>query len=396
MKNNIPNILLLAFVILNSCSRQTNINTDKPDVKPSNVVTLSSDQLSDAGIELGRITKMPLSTEINCSGTLEAGPNQQALVCAPLRGFLKKILLSIGDYVSKGTALAILEHSEYIILQQEFLEVSSQYEYFKEDFKRQGELTLEDAASVKTMQHAQNEFRKTEARLYSLRQQLGFLGINADSLTIDNMVPEIILRSPISGYITAIDNMVPEIILRSPISGYITAIDGQIGLLCDENEPIFAIVGTQSSILHLKVDEKNTPIISKGKLVEFSLTNRTDKIYKAGIKSVLRSADGNNSLNIIAEILNPSKELIPGMSANARIVVSSDSVYSVNKDAVVISEGKNYIFRKINDTQFESIEIKTGRVADNRIEITQIPSDLLTSEVVTIGASHLFLKLYKK
>ena len=376
MKNNIPNILLLAFVILNSCSRQTNINTDKPDVKPSNVVTLSSDQLSDAGIELGRITKMPLSTEINCSGTLEAGPNQQALVCAPLRGFLKKILLSIGDYVSKGTALAILEHSEYIILQQEFLEVSSQYEYFKEDFKRQGELTLEDAASVKTMQHAQNEFRKTEARLYSLRQQLGFLGINADSLTIDNMVP--------------------EIILRSPISGYITAIDGQIGLLCDENEPIFAIVGTQSSILHLKVDEKNTPIISKGKLVEFSLTNRTDKIYKAGIKSVLRSADGNNSLNIIAEILNPSKELIPGMSANARIVVSSDSVYSVNKDAVVISEGKNYIFRKINDTQFESIEIKTGRVANNRIEITQIPSDLLTSEVVTIGASHLFLKLYKK
>ena len=300
MKNNIPNILLLAFVILNSCSRQTNINTDKPDVKPSNVVTLSSDQLSDAGIELGRITKMPLSTEINCSGTLEAGPNQQALVCAPLRGFLKKILLSIGDYVSKGTALAILEHSEYIILQQEFLEVSSQYEYFKEDFKRQGELTLEDAASVKTMQHAQNEFRKTEARLYSLRQQLGFLGINADSLTIDNMVP--------------------EIILRSPISGYITAIDGQIGLLCDENEPIFAIVGTQSSILHLKVDEKNTPIISKGKLVEFSLTNRTDKIYKAGIKSVLRSADGNNSLNIIAEILNPSKELIPGMSANTRPV----------------------------------------------------------------------------
>ena len=73
MKNNIPNILLLAFVILNSCSRQTNINTDKPDVKPSNVVTLSSDQLSDAGIELGRITKMPLSAEITCNGTLEAG-----------------------------------------------------------------------------------------------------------------------------------------------------------------------------------------------------------------------------------------------------------------------------------------------------------------------------------
>ena len=377
MKNNIPNILLLAFVILNSCSRQTNINTDKPDVKPSNVVTLSSDQLSDAGIELGRITKMPLSAEITCNGTLEAGPNQQALVCAPLRGFLKKILLSEGDYVSKGTPLAILEHPEYIILQQEFLEVRSQYEYYKEDFKRQGELTLEDAASVKTMQHAQNEFRKTEARLYSIRQQLGFLGINADSLTIDNMVS--------------------EIILRSPISGYITATDGQIGLLCDENEPIFSIVGTQSSFLQLKIDEKNAPVILKGQLVEFSLINQTDKIYyKAGIKSVTRSADGNSSLNIIAEILNPSKELIPGMSVNARIVVSSDSVYSVNKDAVVISEGKNYIFRKINDTQFESIEVKTGRVADNRIVITQIPSDLLSSEIATFGANYLFSKLYKK
>ncbi len=376
MKNNVL-LLISAFIIgMYACKRQSNDMPEKNDTVPSHSVLLTSEQLRYAEIETGRIEKHILSDVIKCNGSIEANPNDQALVNAPMKGYVKKILVHIGDFVQRGSTLAILEHAEYIKLQQEFLEVKSQYDYYKEEFKRQGELTLENATSVKLMQQAQNEFRKTEVHLYALKKQLSLLGIQADSLTVDNLVS--------------------KIELTSPVQGYITAVNCQIGMLCSEDIPIFEVVGKRNPILHLKVYEKDAIHIAKEQHIDFSLISQSDRIYKAKVRAVTRSIDKNNSINLHADILTDSENIMPGMYVSARIYVNSDSVYSINTEAIVNSEGNQYLFVKIDSTQFKPFEIKTGRKSDNRSEILSMTPELKDSEIVVSGAYYLFSELFKE
>lgn len=376
MKNRILYIVFVALIGYSSCSRKTQEETEQTNSDSVLVVVLTHEQLQYAEIETGTISKELVSDVVECNGSVEADPNNQAMVSVPLRGYIKKILVHIGDYVQKNELLAILEHPEYIKLQQEYLEVKSQYEYYKEDFKRQGELTLENATSLKIMQQAQNEFNKTEARFFALKKQLQLLGINPDSLTVYTMTS--------------------EIALRSPISGYITDVNGQIGKLCAEENPVFSVVGTQNTILHLKVYEKDALQISTGQLIEFSLISQPDHNYRAKIRAATRSIDEYNTINLHAAILDASKDIFPGMYVSARILVSADSVYSLPSEAIVNSEGTNYIFRKTDSLHFEPISVSIGRNYNNRYEIVNPVPVLMDSEIVISGAYYLFSELNKE
>ena len=376
MKNNISFIALVVLLVLNACSNKKQAEQEESSTDSVNIVMLTKDQMNYAEIETGKFTHELLTDRVECNGSVEADPNQKATVSAPIRGNIKKILVHIGDYVKQGEILAILAHADYVKLQQEYLETKSQYEYYKEDFKRQGELTLENAASMKTMQQARNEFNKTEARLFALKKQLHFIGINPDSLTVNTMTS--------------------EIALRSPITGFITEVNGQIGMLSTEEDHIFRIVGIQNAILHLKVYEKDALLVSPGQLVSFSIISQPDKNYSAKIKAATRSVDENNTINIHAKILDNSKDILPGMYVNAHILVSADSVYALPDEAIVTSERVGYIFLQIDSLHFEPVEVQIGRKYKNYSEILNCSPELLKSDVVTSGAYYLFSELNKE
>jgi membrane fusion protein, heavy metal efflux system len=337
------------------------------------VVSISETKLENAGIQTGHVSKHLLSDIVECNGSVEANPNNQAVISPVMEGYLKKIHVQIGQQVKKNQRLATLAHPGYIKLQQEYLETKSQYDFFKEDFKRQGELSLEQAISIKKMQEAQNEFRKIEARLYALRHELAFLGIHADSLHVDNMQS--------------------EIWLTSPISGIVSEIDGNIGMLCREDEPLFRIMGTGDPVLHLRVFEKDALKISPDQKIEFSPITDPSKIYPARVISSTSNIDENKLINIHADILQGENTLFPGMYVKARIMVSSDSVYALNRDAVVRAENKTYIFEKADTSGFRAIEIETGVEMDNWIEIRSFPSELKHAELVISGAYYLYAEL---
>ena len=376
MKNSIPFIALATLLVFNACSNKKQAVQEESGTDSDNIVELTKEQMNYAEITTGKFTRELLTDMVECNGSIEADPNQQAMVSVPMRGYIRKIFVHIGDYIKQGEILATLTHADYVKLQQEYLETKSQYDYYKEDFKRQGELTLENAASLKTMQQARNEFNKTEARLFALKKQLYFIGINPDSLSVNTMTS--------------------EIALRSPITGYITEVNGQIGMLCTEEDHLFGIVGIQNTILHLKIYEKDALLVSIGQMVNFSIISQPDKNYVAKIRAATRSVDEDNTINVHAEILDNSKDILPGMYVNAQILVNADSVYALPDKAIITSEGVSYIFLKIDSLHFEPVEVQTGRKYNNFSEVLNCTPDLLRSEIVTSGSYYLFSELYKE
>jgi cobalt-zinc-cadmium efflux system membrane fusion protein len=368
-------LLIIVGFFLSACSQ--NKSENKAEInKEINRVVLTTDQVSNAQISTCLIQKQLIPDTVECDGIIESSPNNLAVVSVPMKGFVKRIFVTIGDYVNKGSVLAIFEHPEYVKLQQEYLETKSQYDYYREDFKRQGELSLENATSLKIMQQAQNEFRKTEVRLLALKKQLAFIGIEADSLNIYN------IRS--------------EIKLVTPITGYISKIQAQTGMLCTEETPVFQVVGNNNSTLHLLVNENYAISILKEKEVEFSVNNNSRKIYKALTEKAAPSIDENKNLSIYAIIQDGDQNLMPGMSVQAKIFIHIDSVYTLPLNAIFRLNGNSYIFIRSNSTDFEPVKIEVGKSFHDITEITAVTPEMLRKEIVTRGVDFLMTKIISK
>ncbi len=373
MKNNLCLLLFSAVIVVNACSRQPGETSGENTMQKIKTVFLTNEQLSQAEIKTTRLKKEAVTDPVVCSGFIEADPNHEALVNPPMKGYIKKILVHVGDHIESGEALTILEHADYIELQEEYLEVKSRYDYFKEDFKRQGELTMENASSIKKMQQAQSEFRICEARLLALEKQLMLLGIRTDSLTVEN------IRS--------------EITLRTPIKGYITEVNGKIGMLCEEDFPVFLVVNNQKADLHLKIGEKDLTRISVQQPVEFTLKSSPNQLYKAKIRVINQTISENGSINLYADIINTKNDLMPGMFVNAKILNCTDSVYLLQREWIIVSEGKQFIFLKTDTLQFELATIETARKFDNRFELINPAPELTQLEIVISGSDYLYKKL---
>ncbi|MBN2762348.1 MAG: efflux RND transporter periplasmic adaptor subunit, partial [Bacteroidales bacterium] len=317
----------------------------------------------------GKMEERQMGHIFECNGTIEAPPENIADVTVSVGGLVKSCPFRPGDYVSAGQPVAVLEHPDYIRMQQDFLETKSQWEYFKEDFKRQGELTVENAASVKTMQQAQASFRSTEVKLFALRSQLKLLGINADSLTIEN------ISSTVS--------------IKAPITGIISKIDVNIGKYVGPEQRVCEIINNTNLYLHLLIYEKDIHHITKGQPVEFSLVGEPEKRYQARVKAVSPKKDeSNNAFSMHASITKGLPVFKPGMYVKAFVSTNEHPGLTLPVTAIIAGDNEHAVFIKTSGG-FQRVVISTGISADNRIEILGYPPGLPDSVIVLDGAYYL-------
>ena len=143
---------ILVFII--SCSSEKNNEehiATQEITESENTIVLSKEQQELAKLEIGKIEKRNMADLIKCTGSIEVPPHFIASVSPVMEGFIQRINYYPGNFVEKGAVLATLQHPDFIILQQNYIEAKSQVEYYREEYKRQGELTVENAASIKKM-----------------------------------------------------------------------------------------------------------------------------------------------------------------------------------------------------------------------------------------------------
>lgn len=365
--------VLMPLFVLSACHGENRLEPKDHAVHDSmsshSIVTLSPEQIEMAGITTGTMEAMKLGSLIECSGTIEAPPENIAHVTIAVGGLVKSFPHRSGDYVGAGQLVAVLEHPDYIRLQQDYLETKSQLDYYREDFKRQGELTVENAASVKTMQQAQVSFRSAEVRLFALKNQLQLIGIDADSLHIGN------ISSTVS--------------LRAPISGVITNIHVYIGKFVGPEQMVCEILSKAGLFLQLDVYEKDIHLISRGQPVEFSLLSDPGRRYRAEVKNILPVIDPlNHAFRINARILRAEPVFNPGMYIKAYISTGEHDCLTLPAAAIVDDNEEHAVFvETVNG--FERVVIGTGITGNGRTEITDYPPRLQESAIVLDGAYYL-------
>ena len=380
MKNkvSIKKVITLLFIsiIVVSCSNKEKEVKEEVKIENINMVELNDAQFKTANITIGKAEMKALSGVIKVNGMLDVPPQNLVSVSAPMGGFVKSTELLQGVKVKKGEVIAVMQNSEYIQLQQDYVEFKSQLEYLDAEYKRQQELSKENVNSQKTLQQSKTQYESMMARVGGLKSKLNLLGINTEKIT--------------SG------NFQNTITLFAPISGYVTQVNVNIGKFVNPTDVMFKIVDTEHLHAELTVFEKDVRKLKLGMKVRFTLANETDERF-ATVYLIGREIGEDRTVRIHCHLDKEDIDLLPGMYLKAYVEAGTHSVAALPNEAIVNFEGKDYIF--VVDTNktghhFVLTEIKKGISELGYTEIT-FPVGITTETPIVINGAYDILSKVK-
>ncbi len=374
MKRYYIGFVVVYLLVITSCGNNKVSETDAAHKHSSHEdeIVISEIQFKNSGIEVGAIETKKISTTIKANGTLDVPPQNLISISAPYGGFVKSTELLHGKFVKKGEVLAIMEHPDYIQLQQEYLETKSNLNFAKAEFERQQMLNKEEVNSTKTVQKAKTEFEVLQARYKGIQAKLELIHIDIKKLE--------------SGTIQK------TIELRSPINGYVTQVYVNIGAFVNANTVLFEIVDTEHLHAEVSVFEKDINAIKVGQRVSVILANeskpRTAKVYLIG-----KEIAPDRTVKIHCHLDEEDTHLLPGMYLTAFIEAADENTQALPINGIVLFEGKSYVFELVNHTKgnytFKRIEVQQGTTDKNYIAIQA--NEMLTNKKLVLQGAHALL-----
>jgi cobalt-zinc-cadmium efflux system membrane fusion protein len=373
--NIIPFLFSLALATSCSTKQKSDTKNAETDSLSSNEVILNEEQFKNADIHLGQVEQRSINGTIKANGMLDVPPQNLVTVSAPLGGFVKNTELLQGMKVQKGQVIVTLEHPDYIQIQQDYLDLSSQKEYLQLEYQRQEALARENVNAGKALQLARSNYFSTKAKVQGLQAKLRL--INIDPVQLEK------------GVISS------TIHLYAPISGYITQVNVNIGMHVNPADVMFRIVDNAHLHAEAQVFEKDITKLKVGQKVRFMLSKdsreRTAKVYLIG-KEI--TPDRTVRVHCHLDVEDPS--LIPGMYFSAFIETDNQTVTALPEKAVVNFGNKDYVFVVKNEAlrRYEMTEVKKGNSESSYVEVL-LPDGLPSSTRIVVSGAYELLSFLK-
>ncbi|MBS0424082.1 MAG: efflux RND transporter periplasmic adaptor subunit [Proteobacteria bacterium] len=398
-------VFLISFgnIFLLSCGsssekeeKKESVNEKTSEEKGNDIIELSEEQLKAVGITIGSLEQKNLNAVVKASGQLAVPPQNRADVNVLMGGIVQKISALEGQAVSKGQTVAWLENQEFVKMQQEYLTTKSAFAYTQEELKRQKELNEADAGTGKVLQQVQANYNAEKAKLLGLEKQLQQLSINPESVSNGNFVTQIPIIAPISGTV-----------------GHISV---NTGTFAETGKPLMEIIDNSQIHCDLIVFEKDLFKVKVGQKVNFILTNQNNQEIQGEIYGINKSFEDQSKGIIVHSIIKDASKykLIQGMYVTALIDIGNQLTTAVPVDALVRSEGKDYIYmligteekdkeadsEKADDKkkeagkhyQFKKVEVVTGVTELGYTQVTPVEELPQKVQIVTKGAFYVLSK----
>lgn len=364
-------IILSLFV---SCdSSEVDVQESESSDTKSSAIIISTKQFENSKMVLAKVSSHAFHQSIKTYGVFDVPPENKASVSAYFGGYVKELSLLEGQKVEKGELLFTLENPEYIEIQQEFLEVKGQLDYLKSDYERQKNLAEDNITSQKVYLKAEAEYKTSLVRFESMKKKLALMNLNPNTLTAKN------IKS--------------EIVLTSPLSGYITSVHATRGMYLNPDNIALTIINPDHMHLELNIFEKDLPKIKVNQKIRFKLQNDSHKEFDAYVYLVGKFIDQEKRSAAIHGHLSDeldAKYFTPGMYIEADIFSEVDTLMAIEQSAIIKVETSNYVLVKMelkgDKILFEKREVLVGQSRDGFTEIRNTDDFSLNDEILIEGA----------
>ncbi len=368
MKNmRIQMILLYAVWILVACNtpeQPAAVNTKEVEITE---VVLTSEQVTNAGIETGKPVLSDVSNTLKVNGVVDVPPQNIVSVSFPMGGYLKSTKLLPGMHVNRGEVIGIIEDQALVQLQQDYLVTRSRLNFLEKEYERQRLLQEKKINAEKQLQQVSADYQSAQFTLKGYAEKLRLIGINPASLSEGNLS-----RS---------------VAIRSPINGYVSRVNVNIGKYINPTDVLFELINPSDMHAALTVFEKDISKVRVGQKVQLQFVDDPEKLYSGDVLIFTRNVDENRSGIVHCHFDNMPANLMPGMFLNATIYLDKEQALTVPEEAVVRYDGRMYVFESLGAQKFRMLEVEVDSTAPaDRLTIRNNQADLGNKTLVTRNA----------
>lgn len=323
-------ILAGAFcsLLLASCKKADAPKSGRPEAAPR-------------AVRIARAELRPMERTLQVMGTLSA--HDEATVAAQVAGQIEKNHVDVGDRVTAGQELALIDTTSYEALARQsaanLVKAKASAANAAQNLKRVQELQQEKIASSSELDLAVAEAGKTQADVTSAEAAEAIAQLSLS-------------RSRV----------------KAPFSGAIAARIAGVGNYVAVGTPIFRLVQTDPLRLRLDVPERESVAVRVGQGVRVSVEGDTN-VYSGQVARVapaIREMD--RMLQVEADVPNRGG-LRAGLFAHAEVVINErEEGLSVPANALIVFAGIEKVI-VVKDGKAVEKTVTTGRRGTDWVEI---------------------------
>jgi cobalt-zinc-cadmium efflux system membrane fusion protein len=310
---------------------------------PKDIVTLSAQQVADAGIEVTRPTVGGEAGAIELSATIEGDPQGVQVVSAAVGGRLVALTRNLGQSVGRGDPLAIIESREAASLKAEVEAARARAALAQSNLRREQRLFAERVSPEQDLVAARTAATEAGIALRLAQQQLSATGSGGGALN------RIAVRSPIGG----------QVIARSATLGQTVAADAEL----------FRVANLSKVTVTTSLVPNDAGRVKPGARVEVTAPGRRQEGRVTFVSPVLDET--TRLVPVIATLDNAGSTWRVGETVNVSILVpaSGDRTVAVPSAAVQMIEDKPFVFVR-TPTGFRATPVTLGRTNGGQVVVT--------------------------
>ncbi|WP_424137693.1 efflux RND transporter periplasmic adaptor subunit [Roseomonas chloroacetimidivorans] len=308
-------------------------------------IAMTAEQVAAAGIQVAAVQGGTLVSRTAVPGALSASQDRLARVTARLAGTISEVRKGLGDEVSKGEVLAVIESREIADAKGEFLATTRQAALAETTLNRETRLWRQRISAEQDFLQARAAAEEVRIKLDLSRQRLSALGLSDDEIAALPRQPAASLRRH-------------EV--RAQIAGRVTARAAVLGAAVAADAELFTVADLSSLWVEMTIPPRDLPMVKQGQNVV--VTGEGDARGEARIIFLSPLLDPETrSARSVAELPNSDGLWRPGAFVTAHLATAEQPVdVLVPRDAVQEVEGKKVVFVRTEDG-FETREVALGR-----------------------------------
>lgn len=298
------------------------------------VVTLSQQQIAEVGIEVVRPTVGGVAGAIEVSATIEGDPQGVQVASAAIGGRLVSLTRNLGQSVSRGDVLAVIESREAATLRGDIEAARARLALAQSNLRREQRLFAERVSPEQDLIAARTAATEANIALRQAQQQLAATGGGGGALN------RITVRAPISG----------QVVSRSATLGQTVAADAEL----------FRIANLSTVSIAMSLLPADAGRVRPGSRVEVTAPGRRQEARVTFVSPILDET--TRLVPVIAALDNGANSWRVGETVSASIIVpaSGDSTVAVPSAAVQMIEDKPHVFVR-TPTGFKAVPVTLGR-----------------------------------
>jgi cobalt-zinc-cadmium efflux system membrane fusion protein len=310
-----------------------------------------------AKLTVEAVAEQEIRRSLVLPATVEADPSRLVKIVPPLAGRIPQLKVQLGERVTAGQALAILDSPDLGTAYADHERATVLLELARKNRDRARDLSKIGGAAIRELQQAETDYVTADVEHHRADARLRQIGVNPEAT-----------------------DPTKTLTITAPIAGSIIELDVGAGAFWnDPNASLMTVADLSSIWVTANVPEKDTALIAKGQAVEVVFAAYPGEIFRGQVLFISDIVDSDSRrTKVRIAFANPEIRLKPNMFATVSFFAPAQKVATVPATALVLKNDGERVFVEVapwtflprnvevNFEQGNSVVIKSGLSAGER------------------------------